>query len=96
MVRKLKPGKQCPVCKAPMVVITQDTLHQLMELNPAIHSIPNSILSVSKPYYHICKGCDGYALGDQLWDGFPFEDIDGVIREIHGKVIKAGLLDNEK
>ena len=40
MPRKLKPGKACPECREPMVVITQDTLHRIMELSPAIHSIP--------------------------------------------------------
>ena len=39
MPRKLKPGKACPECREPMVVITQDTLHRIMELYPVIHSI---------------------------------------------------------
>ena len=86
MPRKLKPGKACPECQEPMVVITQDTLHRIMELSPAIHSIPLATLREFRSHYHICKRCDVYALGDPLWEGFPYEDLDGVIREIHGKV----------
>lgn len=92
MPRKLKPGKACPKCQEPMVVISQDTLHQIMALAPAIRSIPVATLREARSHYHICKHCDGYALGDPLWEGFPYEDVDGVIREIHGKVFApAGL-----
>ena len=86
MPRKLKPGKACPECQEPMVVITQNTLHRILELSPAIRSIPAVTLREARTHYHICKRCDGYALGDPLWEGFPYEDVDGVIREIHGKV----------
>ena len=68
-----------------MVVITQDTLQRIMELSPAIHSIPLATLREFRSHYHICKHCDGYALGDPLWEGFPYEDVDGVIRRSMAK-----------
>lgn len=96
MPRKLKPGKACPECQEPMVVITQNTLHRILELSPAIHSIPAVTLREARTHYHICKRCDGYALGDPLWEGFPYEDVDGVSREIHGKVFAANDLPKTK
>lgn len=96
MPRKLKPGKACPECQEPMVVITQNTLHRILELSPAIRSIPAVTLREARTHYHICKRCDGYALGDPLWEGFPYEDVDGVIREIHGKVFAANDLPTTK
>jgi len=50
MPRKLKPGKACPECQEPMVVITQDTLHRIMELSPAIHSIPLGKVRISRSF----------------------------------------------
>ncbi len=85
MTRRVKPGTPCPACAAPMVVITHETLVDIQAfLRPNIRTISSQALKRTQQHYRICKTCDAYALGAELTRGFPFLDVDGEMRDVHG------------
>lgn len=90
MVSPVKPGRACLHCGEPMVVITHATLEKMRsELNPVFRSLNSRARVKMQRRYHLCRHCDAHALGIDLGVAFPFYDLDGAIRDIHGNTLVA-------